>query len=392
MSTYASPADIEQQMDASIAAADWVDAMHVDQGSVYTEILGSGRTGSVNTAADATRRIIAAAQASRQPPDVPTLIPVDAEPPPDPVTHAFDLLVLGWNWPEIVGDEEPVPPAQRQVAAPTDSSGLPKLRNLYRRLTGSAQRPKLMRVDTPASYGDFVSRKAFKELITRVNDLRAAFEGHAGDGHGGKGKALPTWGEILGTMERVSQLRSTAALDNFPTVTEVPLSLPPFCHGNVRCWEEGGAICCSIRVEGPERQECILTAATPLEDHVQELLGYVADAGVDPIDVLGALPALARMFGGGGLIPQLAVAAPALLDDPETAEGRSFVRKAIPPANAPLAALMALMQLAQGGDPQAAAEWQKLARVARSPHGAPLASAMADAQGRMGRAKRKAKD
>ena len=52
-----------------------------------------------------------------------------------------------------------------------------KLRNLYRRLTGSAQRPKLMRVDTPASYGDFVSRKAFKELITRVNDLRAAFEG-----------------------------------------------------------------------------------------------------------------------------------------------------------------------------------------------------------------------
>lgn len=233
------------------------------------------------------------------------------------------------------------------VGAAAVGSPFPLTENLYYQFAAMSPDGKAVRLDTEESYADFRTRGIQRSLAQRVDDLERAFAEHTADGHGGGRPYRP-----------------------------IALQLPPYARGLVDCWQEGDMICCSMKVEGPDGDPRVATAATPVEVHEQEVLGYVERCGLSTIDVLGCLPHLVGMLGGGSLVPKLASAMPALLRRSEAKTGQIFVGRMRGGPKASSAAMLSLLQMAQAGDPQATAEWGALAQVAKMRGSGKLGKAM----------------
>jgi len=308
----------------------------------------------------AAREIVKQAQASRLP--APFL---RVEPSTGDVGEVDVDDVLG----EILGDiaEENDKPAP---FAPIDSPSFPLTQKLHRKFKAAMPTPKVMRVDTEESYAKYMDgkRKPYIAVLEerlaqleenvaeheadnhsggRVARAEAALTQHASDGHGA---AV----DVLGAEVEHAKRRAEVCGD------EIPLSLPPGTEKNVRAWQDGSLICCSMRLPGPDGKVRIATTSTPAERHVEEVMGYVVDANIDPMEVMGTLPLMAQILGAGALVTQIAAAAPELLAQPEVKAGKPFVGKVTPVSDPAVAAVMALLQMCRAGDKRALKEVKKL--------------------------------
>jgi hypothetical protein len=117
-------------------------------------------------------------------------------------------------------------------------------------------------------------------------------------------------------------------------------------------------------VLAPDRKVRVLTTAAPAEGRLDEVVGHVIGAGVDPFAIVGALPMLSCILGGRTLVGELAsVARP--LAARAAKEGRSLVMKARPMVNPPgIAAVMSLLQKCQAGNRRACMEAGRLTATA----------------------------
>lgn len=226
--------------------------------------------------------------------------------------------------------------------------------------------PKYVRLDTEKSYRDFRMSQSpeMAELRAEVARLSSLLHAHMADGHG------PQITESLGRLisdEEVSR--------------RIPLSMPPWAEGKWDCWREGGLVCCSIRLPGADGTARICTSATPIEPYVHEVVGYAHEVGGNISAMLGVLPTVACMMAGGSLPPAMCKAAPSILARPEVQSGNIFIGRLAGASQPALAAMIALLQKAQNGDPQATSEWQKFTKLAEV--SADLASTMGEAKIRL---------
>lgn len=333
------------------------DAMNA--ADAFDDVMGNAPAVSLADSVAATHAIVREAAADRRPPAPVKVVPVDADAPPDPYADALESVLA--DCVDDDGDLFRVPGPMR----------FPMLCRLYRQHRSAMPDPRPVRVDTEQTYALY--RAGRHGYASAVAELAQALADHAADGHGGRVDS----GRLRALASDLSQLRDEIV------GAEVPLSLPPYARGKVHCWEDGTGVCCSIRLPGPDGRPRIATTCTPIEPHVHDVLGYVEDAGIDPGCVLGALPTIARMLGGGSLIPQLAKVAPQLLAHPDVHDQDEPVfGKMVANGSASLAAVMALMQAAQLGDHDAQDEMAALA-VAASEDDA-LADLLTDAAHRLG--------
>jgi len=317
------------------------DTDHYDAEDCFDDVAPRVKEVSRETQVAAAREIVRQAQASRLP--APFL---RVEPTTGDVGDVDVEDVLG----ELLGvieDDESDEPAP---FTPVDSYDFPVTQKLHRKFKAALPSPKVMRVDTEESYKKFMDEKRapyIAELEQRVARAEAALAQHASDGHG---VAM----DVLGADVEQAKQRALTGGD------EIPMSLPPGTEKHIKVWQDGGQICCSMRLPGPDGKVRIATAASPVERHVEEVLCYTEDGDVNPMEVMGALPMMAQILGGGSLVTQIAAAAPQLLARPEVCAGEVFVGKVTPVSDPAVAAIMALLQMCRAGDKQALKEVKKL--------------------------------
>lgn len=292
---------------------------------VFGEDTGEHSTVSREQQVRALREVVRVAQEQRLPP-----IEVIVEP-----AGQFDVL----------GEIEDGSETARGSAS--DASKLPLLQRLFRKFASSAPRPRTVRVDTESSYAVWKNQRKepYAAELARALEERDAQDGLDAEEHAKK-------------IER-------AKLRLEECGQAVPLSLPPHAKDKIDCWQEGDEIFASVRTRGPDGKPRIITSSTEAPQHAEQVVGYASDAGVDPFAVVGVLPALAQVLGGGQLVAQLCRAAPLLARQPDVVAGRVFVG-VVKPVNSPtVAAMMALAQRAQRGDIQARTEISRVAATTR---------------------------
>jgi hypothetical protein len=320
------------------------DTDHYDAEDCFDDVAPRVKEVSRETQVAAAREIVRQAQASRLP--APFL---RVEPSTGDVGDVSMEDVLG----ELLGvieEEDGEEDSKPAPFTPVDSPEFPVTQKLHRKFKAAMPSPKIMRVDTEESYKKFMDGKRapyIEELEQRVARAEAALAQHASDGHG-----VPIY--VLGADVEHAKQRAQVCGD------EIPMSLPPGTEKHVKVWQDGNQICCSMRLPGPDGKARIATSSSPVERHVEEVLGYMDDAGVDPMEVKDSLPLLAQILGGGALITQIAAAAPELLSRPEVHAGKPFVGKVTPVSDPAVAAIMALLQMCQKGDKYALKEVKKL--------------------------------
>lgn len=310
----------------------------------------------------ALRAVVAVAQQLRLPPADMEVEPAQGE--PGEVATSEDAEIH-----EVLGlmDNEP------GGAFTPATSDLELTQSLYNKYKAAAPAPKIVRVDTEESYGKWKDEKRapyLAELEARLDALEAAVAEHVADHHGGGRMAALERAlaehiaqghhdsEVLGADVDRARTRALVCGDR------VPLSLPPASADKINSWQDGDRIYCSVRLPGPDNKARIATTSTPVQRHVEEVVSYAAAAGVDPFEVMGVLPVLAQVLGGGSLVTQLCTAAPELLTRPEVVSGGVFVGLMKPKSDAGVAAIMDLAQRAKAGDSKAMGELQKIAVTA----------------------------
>lgn len=245
--------------------------------------------------------------------------------------------------------------------------------------------PRVVRIDTPGTYGDFVCERAVREIDRRVRELRAALEEHLDEhttqrhpGYRRRRAPLSRWDDVLGAAEAVANLHAAntpnEATDAMP---QVPVDLPPFAEGKVKCWRDGASVVCSVRFVAVNGEGRIATMASRPKADADEVARWAMRAGIDPVVVLGVLPDLTAVACGKRLVRDVAGAAlhahrrtdvcgmdkePVLLARPGNT------------GTAPLAALMFVEQRAAAGDPQAQAEMNVIRLAAQTPAGQQVAA------------------
>lgn len=305
---------------------DFIDNNH---GRNFVPILGADPA-----TVEATRKIIEKARDSKAPPLPMMVAELDADVVKMPGDYLDEVILLGVD------------------GAPA----FPMAASLRHEYGGDAD-PKYVRVDTAPSYREFRTAQSpeMAALRQRVGEMEDLLRAHLADPHAHHET-------VAGYLDDISRLGTQAD----PAAKRIPLSMPPWAEGKYDCWREGDLICCSIALPGNDGHVRICTSATPIKKHVDLVVGYAQAVGAKVSEMLGVLPTVACMMGGGFLIPQMAKAAPQLLARPEVVAGGTFVGRLVP-ANIPsFAALIALLQRAQSGNETATAEWERLADVAAS--------------------------
>ncbi len=242
--------------------------------------------------------------------------------------------------------------------SPTQDNGeFPLLKKIHDRFKQEEPTPKPVRVDTPKTYDEYRTSRlkpTLDELDAKLAELEQLQANHA-DYDTARFAALQA--EIAHLQDKADQ--------------KIPLSLPPYMDGKVDCWKDGDLICCSIKMPAPNGSPRVATITSPVEKHLTDVVGYTQEAGEDPLTVLGIIPKIACMLGGGRLIPQLASAAPSLMSQPEVNDPtKPFFVKVGTPDTTALVSMMALEQAAQQGNEQAKVEFDKL--VEKSKDSKPL--------------------
>jgi hypothetical protein len=285
----------------------------------------------------------------------------------------------------ILGDDEDATPDVFE--SPTEEQ-FPVLSKAIAHFKAAEVKPKVVRIDTDKTYDQFVSKKAFEEIVRRVSELRAAleehFDKHEHEEHPGyhqERKQLRKWEEIVsGDVEALSSAKSAGeALQAMP---KVPVDVAPDAEGNIRCWRDGDAVVCSIRFGTPGGVRIATMMAKPQVD-VDDVARRALKAGVDPVVVLGALPELAdaacakrlvRDVAGAALQAQRRYDVCGQDDAGDEAEPVVLTSRGADEGAAPLAAIMHVQQRADAGDPQARSEIKKLKVAASTPSGQQIAA------------------
>jgi hypothetical protein len=386
-----------------------MDDDHYDLDEVFgaDDLVDHARPASRAETVASVRRVIQQAQRSRLPPPAITITSAPRGARLGEVQR-YDVLgaALGLITAEDTAAATPAPftPTKPAPFTPVESSQYPIVQQLHRKFKSAMPSEKVVRVDTEESYSDFMAdRRApyVAALEARLADLERAVQVHTADNHGG-GKLEALEQRTAGIAEalaahlehgdhavdvmgaEVEAAREQAALGG----TRVPLSLAPWAEGKIDCWRDGDEIYCSVRLPGPDGRVRIATTTTPVAKHVDEVLSYAEDAGVDSVDLLGGdedggvLHGLAEILGGGALVTQICRAAPCLLERPEVAVQGSgagaFVGVVTPVGDPGMAAAMALLQLCQ--KPGASDACFEVEALKKTPAGAKL---IAEAQKRL---------
>ncbi len=272
-------------------------------------------------------------------------------------------------------DEVSIDPVQLEILGEggLSEADFPLSTELYRHFHGRNE-PKFMRLDTEDSYRDFRADQSpeIAELRQKVATLEALVSAHTADGHGAQNV-------IIGLASDISNLQAQTSNKR------VPLQMPPWAEGTWDCWREdgpdGGLVCCSIALPGHDGNVRICTAAAPVKNRVEDVVGYTHDIGCDVVTLLGVLPTIACMLAGRDLLTEMAAAAPAVLAHPGAKSQTPFIGKIVPANQPTLATLMALLQGAQAGNVQATKEWMTFAKIAQTNSG--LAESMHEAKNRL---------
>jgi hypothetical protein len=280
-----------------------------------------------------------------------------------------------------------------EAPAPFQSPGedqFPVFRGALRRFQADQSKPRVVRVDTVETHNDFVCEAAVRELVRRMDELEAALQRHEDDPYAHRRSRA----EVLGAADAVADLHSVEtadqAVEKMPTV---PLSLPAFAEGAVKCWLDGERVICSIKFATPDGGRRTATMAAHPRIDVEGLVSGARRRGVDPIEVLGALPEVAATETGRRLVREVAGAALRLQEHPDVC-GMEQDDEQAPlllashekgdESSAPLAALMYLRQRAEQGDEQACRELEAIQRVACTPLGKKIAApALAESERRL---------
>jgi hypothetical protein len=143
----------------------------------------------------------------------------------------------------LEGDETPAP-----FVSPAPEA-FPLYKQALKSFQAEAPKSKVVRVDTDETYNDFVSQKVVDELARRVEDLQAAFDTHLEDYHGTQRRQAKRAGtDALGAAQAVAQLtQAQDAHEATSAMPQVPVDLPPFAEGKIKCWKDGDNVICSIR-------------------------------------------------------------------------------------------------------------------------------------------------
>ncbi len=311
---------------------------HYDAADVMDDVdLPRVPTVSPETQKAAVRAIVKQAQRLRLPPpalrvigsqgDVGEVVAID---------HVLDEL-LGTTTPSAAG-----------IFTSTISEAFPMTHKLYRKFMAALPSVKNVRVDTPKSYEKFRADKRAPYLA----DLEQSAQAHANADDN-----LEHDEEALGAQVEAAKLRAEECGER------IPLSLSPAAAQHVVAWRDGEQIYCSVRLRGPDGHPRVVTSATPLERHSDEVLGYATDAGVDPVEAMDILPGLAQILGAGSLVTQIAKAAPQLMAQPQVLAGEVFIGRIEPECDPAVSAVMMLLQMCKRGSEQACWEAESLSKT-----------------------------
>lgn len=270
----------------------------------------------------------------------------------------------------------------------------PVFKGALRHFQANVPRTRAVRIDTDESYAEFGVDKALNELARRTEDLRAAVEAHSSDGHGGKFEKLRTWEEVLGAVESIADIqKSESAKDAISKMPQVPLTVPDFACGAVKCWQDGDSVVVSIRFAMPDGSTRIATMGQKPKVKEAEIEQWASEQGFDPVTILGALPAIASVATGKQLVRDTAQAALEARTRDDVcgmeADHEPLVLIGLGTGNAPIAAVMYLQQRAEQGDAQAMKELETMYAAATTPEGKRIAApVLAEASRRLASAKK----
>lgn len=258
----------------------------------------------------------------------------------------------------------------------------PVFKQALRHFQEGAARPRMARIDTPKSYDNFACERAFKEIETRLNELRTFVEEHNADHHGGEiTSPLRKWDEILGSAQTIADLSTAKTADEaVKKFQPVPISVPDYAEGKVNCWQGADdAILVSIRFAMPDGSPRIATMGSrPMIDE-ESIVGWAEKQGIEPMVILGLAPTVAAVVTGKRLMRDAAAAALEAQDHPDVSLMHASTNEPVVligfgESTAPLAALMYLQQRADSGDMQALKEMTLMNAAAKTPIGQRVAA------------------
>ena len=301
--------------------------------------LGAGHyptDGASEIGARAIAKVIETARDNRQPPPPMKAVDVDA-----PISGEDD-----WGLTDVVIG----------AAAMTGADPFPLLSQLLVR-AGATTEPRIVRVDTEASY------KAFRaENSPEFAALQAKLEDHINDPNAHGGLSDDDLSDDIADLVHLG-----AAVDEAEAEKRIELIMPKRFDGLVTAWREGGNVCASLTLPGQDGEVRICTSLEPIRKCVAEMSRHAAESGVSIGEVVNALPSMGCVLGAGTALKEMAAAAPAILSRPEAAHNAPFIVRIEPKTSPTLAALMMLCAAARNGVVQAQAEWQKLGSLSAGP-------------------------
>lgn len=263
------------------------------------------------------------------------------------------------------GDGEPAPFVQ-----PVDP--FPVFRQSLRKFQDAQPKKQVARIDTDDSYGQFVCEKAVAEIQRQLDVLRDAFEQHVQGG-----------GEdVLGAAETISNLQAASTpQEAAAAMPQIPVDLPAFAEGKVKCWRDGATVVCSMRFGTSDGQSRYATMAAKPKVNMDDVYGCACQAGLDPVTVLGILPDLAAKAQAKRLIRDTARAALKARKHSEVLGMQEPLLLASRGGDMGTAARAALMDLQQKSDHGHAGARSELTRLQGVDFVRPI---LADAQKRLG--------
>lgn len=216
-----------------------------------------------------------------------------------------------------------------------------------------SEAPAVVRVDTADSYAAMrrECNAAAAALATRLDALEAELHAHEADPH--------AHAEMVGALE-ILGAEAQAAHD----AAAVRLMLPPGCERKVDAWCDGDTYHASICLPAHDGTVRYATMSAPLDAEAERVTGYVDACGVEPADIVGALPALCGMMACGAMVPRLAAAASEILGMAAERGEEPFSCRVACKAPPSVATIQALAWAASEGNVQAAEEWRALAECA----------------------------
>ena len=269
----------------------------------------------------------------------------------------------------LMGDDEMAEP----FASPSQEA-FPLFKRALKHFRAAETPARLMRVDTDGTYNEFASAAAVRELGRRLNELRTFAEEHVADKHGAPVAPMSEWTDIIGCAQVVHKIRGASTADEATdAMPQVPLDLPDFAKGKVKCWRDGDAVVVSMRFCDANGEPRIATMAAKPRIDADDVLGWAQRSGTDAITVLGVVTDLVHVACGNKLVRDIAGAALKAqrrvdvvgMDDDEPI----LLVDAGNEGQAPIAALMYVKQLADAGHEQAQDEMALIETAAATPTG-----------------------